>query len=74
LKKRGVEGLVVIGGNGSFRGADIFTKESGIKTIGIAGTIDNDITGSDFTIGANAAVGTALDAIDKIMGIDFDID
>ena len=66
LRKRGIEGLVVIGGNGSFRGADIFTRESGIKTIGIAGTIDNDICGSDFTVGANTAVGTALDAIDKI--------
>ncbi|MFH1752875.1 MAG: 6-phosphofructokinase [Candidatus Omnitrophota bacterium] len=66
LMKRGIEGLVVIGGNGSFRGADIFTKETGIKTIGIAGTIDNDICGSDFTVGANTAVGTALDAIDKI--------
>jgi len=66
LKKRGIEGLVVIGDNGSFQGADAFTKESGIKTIGIAGTIDNDICGSDFTVGANTAVGTALDAIDKI--------
>jgi 6-phosphofructokinase 1 len=66
LKKRGIEGLVVIGGNGSFRGADLFSKETGIQTVGIPGTIDNDISGSDFTVGAETAVGTALDAIDKI--------
>lgn len=66
LKERGIEGLVVIGGNGSFRGADIFSKETGVQTLGVPGTIDNDITGSDFTIGSETAVGTALDAIDKI--------
>jgi len=66
LKKRGIEGLVVIGGNGSFKGAEVFAKESEVHTIGIPGTIDNDICGSDYTIGADTAVDTALDAIDKI--------
>ncbi len=66
LKARGVEGLVVIGGNGSFRGADIFQKETGLQVVGVPGTIDNDINGSDYTIGAHTAVDTALDAIDKI--------
>lgn len=66
LKKRSIEGLIVIGGNGSFKGADEFAKETGIQTVGIAGTIDNDICGSDYTVGADTAVGTALDAIDKI--------
>ncbi len=66
LKKRNIEGLIVVGGNGSFKGADEFEKETGIKTIGIPGTIDNDICGSDYTIGADTAVDTALDAIDKI--------
>ncbi len=66
LKKRGIDGLVVIGGNGSFRGADLLARETGIQVVGIPGTIDNDISGSDFTIGAETAVGTALDAIDKI--------
>jgi len=66
LKGLGIDCLIVIGGNGSFRGADIFSKETGIRTIGIPGTIDNDICGSDYTVGANTAVGTALDAIDKI--------
>lgn len=66
LKNRGIEGLIVIGGNGSFQGAEVFSRESGIKTVGIPGTIDNDISGSDYTIGAYTAVDTALDAIDKI--------
>jgi 6-phosphofructokinase 1 len=66
LKRRGIGGLIIIGGNGSFRGADLLARESGIPIVGIPGTIDNDICGSDFTIGAETAVGTALDAIDKI--------
>jgi len=66
LKKRGIEGLVVIGGNGSYKGAAMLQKDTGIHTIGVPGTIDNDICGSDFTIGADTAVDTALDAIDKI--------
>jgi len=66
LKKHNINGLVVIGGNGSFRGAHMLNAKWGIKTIGVPGTIDNDVTGSDMTIGADTAVNTALGAIDKI--------
>jgi len=66
LKKRGIEGLVVIGGDGSFRGAVAFSQEYDIPVIGIAGTIDKDIHGTDFTIGFDTAVNTAVEAIDKI--------
>lgn len=66
LKKRGIEGLIIIGGDGSFRGAVNFSKEYDIPCIGIAGTIDKDISGTDFTIGFDTAVNTAVDAIDKI--------
>ena len=66
LKRRKIEGLVVIGGDGSFRGAVDFNKEFDIPVIGIAGTIDKDIYGTDFTIGFDTAVNTAVEAIDKI--------
>src|SRR3989338_8824798 len=66
LKKCGIEGLVVIGGNGSFQGAHKLYKECGIYVIGVPGTIDNDLSGTDYTIGADTAVNTALSAIDKI--------
>jgi 6-phosphofructokinase 1 len=66
LKKRGIDGLVIIGGDGSFRGAQIFSHEFDIPCIGIPGTIDKDIAGSDFTIGFDTAVNTAVRAIDKI--------
>lgn len=66
LKKRGINGLVIIGGDGSFRGAVQFGKEFDIPCIGIAGTIDKDILGTDFTIGFDTAVNTAVEAIDKI--------
>ena len=66
LKKRGIEGLIVIGGDGSFRGATMLSKEYDIPCIGIAGTIDKDIVGTDFTIGFDTAVNTAVEAIDKI--------
>lgn len=66
LKKRGIEGLVAIGGDGTFTGANIFHEEFGIPTVGAPGTIDNDLYGSDFTIGFDTAVNTALDSIDKI--------
>lgn len=66
LKKRGIDGLVIIGGDGSFRGAVKFSEEFDIPCIGIAGTIDKDIYGSDFTIGFDTAVNTAIQAIDKI--------
>ena len=66
LKKRGIDGLVVIGGDGSFRGAQTFSNEFDIPCIGLPGTIDKDIAGSDFTIGFDTAVNTAVEAIDKI--------
>jgi 6-phosphofructokinase 1 len=62
----GIEGLVAIGGNGTFTGADIFYNEYGMPTVGAPGTIDNDLYGTDYTIGFDTAVNTALDAIDKI--------
>jgi len=66
LKRHAIDGLIVIGGNGSFRGAQQFYKEYKVKIIGIPGTIDNDIAGSDYTIGCSTALSTALEAIDKI--------
>lgn len=65
LKKFGIEGLVVIGGDGSFRGAAKLT-EKGFPCIGVPGTIDNDINGTDFTIGFDTALNTIVEAIDKI--------
>jgi 6-phosphofructokinase 1 len=66
LKEKGIEGLVAIGGNGTFTGAEIFYNEFKIPTVGAPGTIDNDLYGTDYTIGYDTAVNTALDAIDKI--------
>lgn len=66
LKRRGIDGLVIIGGDGSFQGAVTFSQEYDIPVIGIAGTIDKDIYGTDFTIGFDTAVNTAVQAIDKI--------
>src|SRR3989344_2841099 len=66
LRALGIEGLVCIGGDGSFRGAHALWEEQKIPVIGVPGTIDNDIYGSDNTIGFDTAVNTALDAIDKI--------
>ncbi|MBL0271190.1 MAG: 6-phosphofructokinase [Chitinophagaceae bacterium] len=66
LKKRGIDGLVIIGGDGSFRGAVKFSQDFDIPCVGLAGTIDKDISGTDFTIGFDTAVNTAVEAIDKI--------
>lgn len=66
LEKHNIDGLVVIGGNGSFQGAHKLAKDWGVAVIGVPGTIDNDLSGSDYTVGADTAVNTALDAIDKI--------
>ncbi len=66
LKEFGINGLIIIGGDGSFRGAQIFSKEYDIPCIGLPGTIDKDIAGTDFTIGFDTAVNTAVEAIDKI--------
>jgi 6-phosphofructokinase 1 len=65
LNKLGIEGLVVIGGDGSYRGAKALT-EQGYPCVGVPGTIDNDIAGTDFTIGFDTALNTVIDAIDKI--------
>ncbi|WP_442595430.1 6-phosphofructokinase [Neobacillus sp. D3-1R] len=65
LKAHGIEGLVVIGGDGSYRGAKALT-EQGYPCVGVPGTIDNDIAGTDFTIGFDTALNTVIDAIDKI--------
>ncbi len=65
LKNMGIDYLVVIGGDGSYMGAKKLT-EMGINTIGIPGTIDNDIVSSDYTIGYDTALNTAMEAIDKV--------
>lgn len=65
LNKFGIEGLIVIGGDGSFQGAAKLTAK-GYPCIGVPGTIDNDIPGTDFTIGFDTALNTIVDAIDKI--------
>ena len=63
--KHGIDGIVVIGGDGSYRGAQALSRH-GINTIGIPGTIDLDITCTDYTIGFDTAVNTAMEAIDKV--------
>ena len=65
-KAAGLDGLVVIGGDGSFTGAMLLEEEHGLPCIGVPGTIDNDIFGTDFTIGYDTALNTAVEAIDKI--------
>lgn len=65
LNHYGIEGLVIIGGDGSFKGAKKLT-EKGYPCIGIPGTIDNDIAGTDYTIGFDTALNTVIDAVDKI--------
>jgi 6-phosphofructokinase 1 len=66
LQKRSIEGLILIGGDGTFRGANAFFKEHNIPAVGLPGTIDKDLAGTDYTIGFDTAVNTAVDAIDKI--------
>ena len=66
LKNLGIEGIVCIGGNGTYTGAMIFEKEFGIPSMGCPGTIDNDLWGTDATIGYDTAINTAMEAIDKI--------
>lgn len=65
LKKFGIDGLVVIGGDGSFQGAQKLT-EKGFPCIGVPATIDNDVAGTNFTIGFDTALNTVIDGIDKI--------
>jgi 6-phosphofructokinase 1 len=66
LKRHAIDALIVVGGDGSYLGAnDLYTKWK-VPTIGIPGTIDNDLHGTDQTIGCNTAINTAMDAIDKV--------
>ena len=66
LEDRDIDALVVCGGDGSFKGAMALAEEHNIPVIGIPGTIDNDLSGTDYTIGFDTAVNTAIDAVDKI--------
>ncbi|MDD5456701.1 MAG: 6-phosphofructokinase [Candidatus Margulisbacteria bacterium] len=66
FKKNKLDALVVIGGDGSFRGLHQFIQEFGVQGVGIAGTIDNDCYGTEYTIGFDTAMNTALEAINKI--------
>ena len=66
LEKYGIEGLVVIGGDGSFRGAKDLSENFGVPTIGIPGTIDNDLAYTDYTLGFDTAVNTCIDIINKL--------
>jgi 6-phosphofructokinase 1 len=66
LKKNGVDALVGIGGDGTFTGARVFSEEFDIPIVGLPGTIDNDLQGTDFTIGYDTAINTVIDAVDKI--------
>ncbi len=66
IRNNKIDALVVIGGDGSFRGAHLLANKWSIPTIGVPATIDNDISGSDWTIGSDTAVNTALESIDKI--------
>ncbi|MFN8370284.1 MAG: 6-phosphofructokinase [Bacteriovoracaceae bacterium] len=66
LKKNNIDALIVIGGDGSFNGANLFNLETGMPVVGIPGTIDNDISGTEYTIGFDTAVSNAVEAVDKI--------
>lgn len=66
LKANGIDALVAIGGDGTFTGANIFINEFDIPVMGLPGTIDNDLVGTDFTIGYDTAINTVIDAVDKI--------
>jgi 6-phosphofructokinase 1 len=66
LQKNGIEGIVAIGGDGTFKGAVEFNKLNKIPFIGIPGTIDNDLDGTDYTIGFDTALNTIIEALDKI--------
>ena len=66
LTKQGIDALVVIGGDGSLTGARMFAQEFNYPIIGLPGTIDKDLTGTDFTIGYDTALNTNMEAVDKI--------
>ncbi len=66
LRKHGIDGIVAIGGDGTFTGLHALIQESGIPAVCVPGTIDNDIAGTDYTIGYDTATNTAVEAIDRI--------
>lgn len=66
IQKFGLDGIVAIGGDGTFTGATIFNKEFDVPFVGIPGTIDNDLYGTDYTIGYDTALNTVIEAVDKI--------
>ena len=66
IKKEGIDGLIVVGGNGSLTGAHVLADRFKVPVVGIPATIDNDISGVDLSIGADTAVNVAIDALDKI--------
>ncbi len=66
LHRLGIDGLVAIGGDGTFRGAGLFMQEHQIPVVGISGTIDNDLAGTDVTIGFDTATNTAMEMVDRI--------
>jgi len=66
LQDKSIEGLILIGGDGTFRGGTLLSQECGVSVVGIPGTIDNDCYGTDYTIGFDTAINTALEAIDRI--------
>jgi 6-phosphofructokinase 1 len=66
IKKNSIDALIIIGGNGTHRGAEVLYKRWNIPVVGVASTIDNDLSGTDYAIGSDTAINTALEAIDKI--------
>ncbi|ERL04963.1 6-phosphofructokinase [Mitsuokella sp. oral taxon 131] len=66
LVKHGIEGLVIIGGDGSLTGGSLLSRETGLPIVGLPGTIDNDVWGMDYTIGCDTAANTIVDAINKL--------
>lgn len=66
LSAQEIDALIIIGGNGSFTGAKVFFEEFGVPYVGVPGTIDNDLYGTDFTIGFDTACNTVVEAVDKI--------
>ncbi len=66
IRKAGIDALVAIGGDGTFTGAEVFSREYDIPVVGVPGTIDNDLEGTDYTLGYDTANNTVIDAIDKI--------
>jgi 6-phosphofructokinase 1 len=66
IERHQIDALIAIGGDGTFTGANIFMQEFGVPVLGLPGTIDNDLRGTDFTIGYDTAINTVVDAVDKI--------